>query len=67
MRHLGLSAPQIGINERMFIIDSHYINNQRNKNYDQKYKCFINPNILKRSNDYVFEWEYCLSIPGLAN
>ena len=54
---LGLSANQIGIMERAFIMYSNFKNRE-------KLVCF-NPEIIQYSPDEVFEDEGCLSYPGL--
>lgn len=51
----GLSAPQVGILQRFFIADC-------GDNFG--FEVFINPKLLKKSNDFVLELEGCLSFPG---
>ncbi|ACY40472.1 peptide deformylase [Blattabacterium sp. (Blattella germanica) str. Bge] len=55
---IGLAAPQIGKNIRLFIVETPYL--------DGKYKeVFINAKILKiHGKEYKFN-EGCLSIPGI--
>ncbi|MFA5059178.1 MAG: peptide deformylase [Candidatus Omnitrophota bacterium] len=50
---VGLAAPQVGINEQIFVAD---VGNGP--------AAFINPRILKKSGSEVLE-EGCLSIPGI--
>jgi len=51
---LGLSAPQVGKNYRMFVMG----------NSDRLYACF-NPQILIASPEQTIQREGCLSFPGL--
>lgn len=55
---MGLAAPQIGWNARVFII-----NPSGNKKHEM---VFINPIILETSGDLVGLEEGCLSIPGVT-
>jgi len=50
---LGLSAPQVGINQRIFVVD-----------IGDGPLALINPQILKKSGASLLE-EGCLSIPGI--
>ena len=55
---IGIAAPQIGINERIFITTINcYKKNQREIE-------MINPEILEISEDLVESEEGCLSLPG---
>ena len=54
---VGLSANQIGINERAFIMI-------RDMEYNETITCF-NPKIVKESKDKVVMEEGCLSYPEL--
>lgn len=57
----GLSAPQVGVNKRVFIIDIPPEQNEGNGT-DGK-EVFINPEIIEREG--FFSWEEgCMSIPG---
>jgi peptide deformylase len=51
----GLAAPQVGINQRFFIVE-----------LDNKYYIFINPKILQYSKELIDMEEGCLSIPDQA-
>lgn len=57
-RGLGLSAVQIGVLKRVFIVDLSVVD------ITSKMQVFINPEILESSNDAEFE-EGCLSFPGI--
>lgn len=59
---VGLAAPQIGMDIRMFVLDGEPLDEEVLKGFK---KVFINPEILEESGD---EWgfeEGCLSIPGI--
>jgi peptide deformylase len=51
---IGLAAPQVGLNYRMFLIGDP----------EQALACF-NPKILSTSEELVYEVEGCLTFPGL--
>ncbi len=73
-RGVGLAAPQIGLNLRMFVADASPLNDDddddENTDTEKKEiidfkKVFINPTIVEEWGD---EWVYeegCLSIPGV--
>lgn len=61
---IGLAAPQIGINKRIFIVDASPLAEDDETLAGLK-KIFVNPYITKRWDE---EWAYnegCLSIPGI--
>ncbi len=51
---VGLAAPQIGVNKRIFVIDT-----------DGKLRKIINPVFIERSEEFEEGEEGCLSIPGI--
>lgn len=53
----GLSAHQINIPLRMFVINLEITDGQFMKQY------FINPTIIQKSTEIITDWEGCLSIP----
>jgi peptide deformylase len=53
---LGLAAPQVGVQKRLFVYDLHD---------DQGPKVIVNPTISDARGEWVYE-EGCLSVPGLA-
>jgi len=55
-RGLGLAAPQVGIQKRLFVYDLHD---------DEGPKVLVNPTISEARGEWVYE-EGCLSVPGLA-
>jgi peptide deformylase len=57
---VGLAAPQVGRNERFFIIDISPVD----KTHSQIYE-FINPVITQGEGKIVFQ-EGCLSVPGFS-
>ena len=52
---LGLAAPQIGVQKRLFVYDMHD---------DEGPKVIVNPTISETRGEWVYE-EGCLSVPGL--
>jgi peptide deformylase len=62
VKGIGLAAPQIGENIRLFIVETPYLNGEHIQNYKE---VFINAKILKtHGKEYKFN-EGCLSIPGI--
>lgn len=53
---VGLAAPQIGVQKRMFVYDI----NDGNGGFT-----VVNPRVVERSGDWEYE-EGCLSVPGLS-
>lgn len=56
---VGLAAPQIGVFERIIVVDTDYINGAKNP------ITMINPEIIEFSDEQVIDKEGCLSIPGI--
>lgn len=56
---LGLAAPQIGKNIRLFVLFLDY------KTDDQRIVTMINPRIISRSDEMEIDQEGCLSLPGI--
>ena len=61
---IGLAAPQIGLDIRLFVIDLEPLA-EDNPKYNGFKKVFINPQILERTGDMVSAQEGCLSLPGI--
>ena len=70
---VGLAAPQIGMNIRMFVVDGTPFSEKDEDDEDDEpdlslvgfKKVFINPEVLEeRGEEWAFE-EGCLSIPGI--
>ena len=62
---MGLAAPQIGRNIRLFLVDTEQIDEEDRNGMQAIKKVFINPEIIEESGK---EWSYeegCLSIPHL--
>lgn len=55
---LGLAAPQVGVNTRIFVLILDY------KKRDEKIIAMINPEILEHSLDTEIAEEGCLSVPN---
>ena len=54
----GLAAPQLGVSQRVFVIDTTW------KDGDANPQAFVNPQIMARSDTTATGVEACLSIPG---
>ncbi|ART99681.1 peptide deformylase [Yoonia vestfoldensis] len=54
----GLAAPQVGVSQRVFVIDTTW------KDGDANPQAFVNPQIMARSDTTATGVEACLSIPG---
>jgi len=61
---VGLAAPQVGLINRIFVVDLSTLAEDEPSLADFK-KAFINPHIIEKSGDKVLMDEGCLSIPGL--
>ena len=56
----GLAAPQVGVSQRVFVIDTTW------KDGDPDPQAFVNPQIIARSKTTATAVEACLSIPDRA-
>ena len=74
-RGVGLAAPQIGLNLRLFVIDSTPLDDDEDEEENKNdigetkgiKKVFLNPTILEETGkDWGYE-EGCLSIPGIRS
>ena len=61
---VGIAAPQVSINNRLFIIASRP-NLRYPKAPKMEPKAIINPRLISHSEDRVKGWEGCLSVPGM--
>jgi peptide deformylase len=64
---VGLAAPQIGLSERIIVIE--YYERQEDEDKEdvpKKVWAVLNPEIVKSSTETVVGVEGCLSIPGLV-
>ncbi|MCR6637879.1 MAG: peptide deformylase [Sporocytophaga sp.] len=60
---VGLAGPQIGLNQRIFVVDG----SPMEEGLDDFKKAFINPEIIEETGE---DWPYdegCLSIPGVRS
>lgn len=60
---VGLAAPQVGISERLIVVE---YGDDEDENAPKKLYVVINPEISKASAEMVKDVEGCLSVPGLA-
>jgi len=58
---VGLAAPQVGLNQRMIVIDDK-VDNDGNPGPHPLY--LVNPEIIEKSAETIFFNEGCLSVPG---
>ncbi len=64
---VGLAAPQIGLSERIIVIEYHEKEEDEEKvDAPKKVWAVINPEIIKTSAETLMGVEGCLSIPGLV-
>jgi peptide deformylase len=61
---VGLAAPQIGIQKRMFVIDTLPLH-ENNEEVEIYEKAFLNPEIIWKSSSQFCFTEGCLSLPGI--
>ena len=62
---VGLAAPQIGLTDRIFVVDLTPLADDKNPQFDGFKKVFINAHITERSGEVESVKEGCLSIPGV--
>ncbi len=62
---IGIAAPQVGKNIRLFVIDATPVADDYPEVFDFK-RVFINAHITERSDDYMETSEGCLSLPGIS-
>ena len=60
---VGLAAPQVGISERLIVIE---FGDEENEDAPKKLYVVANPEIMEASEEMVSAIEGCLSIPGLV-
>lgn len=58
---VGLAAPQIGISERVIVIE---FGNEEDENIPPKLYTLVNPEITRTSQETIVGTEGCLSVPG---
>lgn len=62
---IGLAGPQVGLEDRIFVIDLSLLADEEHPEYKDLKKAFINARITNRTGDMVSTEEGCLSIPGI--
>jgi len=62
---IGLAGPQVGLEDRIFIIDLSPLADEEHPEYKDLKKAFINARITSRTGDIASTEEGCLSIPGI--
>jgi peptide deformylase len=67
---VGLAAPQVGISERLIVVEyaeqPEEVEGEEHKEVKPKLYVMINPEIVKTSEETVMGVEGCLSVPGLV-
>ena len=64
---VGLAAPQIGLSERLIVVEYYeHAEDEDKEDAPKKVWAVINPEIVKASEEKVMGVEGCLSIPGLV-
>ena len=64
---VGLAAPQIGLSERLIVIEYYERpEDEEKEDAPKKVWALLNPEIVKASEETVMGVEGCLSIPGLV-
>src|SRR5258707_13734045 len=67
---VGLAAPQVGISERVIVIEyanqPEEVEGEEREEVKPKLYVMVNPEIVKASQEAVLGVEGCLSIPGLV-
>ncbi len=62
---VGLAAPQIGLSERIFVVDLSPMASEEHPEFSDFKKVFVNAHIVERSGELEQVEEGCLSIPGI--
>ncbi len=62
---VGLAAPQIGLEDRIFVVDLEPLADDEHPEFKGFKKTFINAEIVERNGDLELVEEGCLSIPGI--
>src|SRR5215813_11827222 len=64
---VGLAAPQIGLSERIIVVEYfEHPEDEEKEGAPKKVWSVLNPEIIKPSDEKVMGVEGCLSIPGLV-
>lgn len=62
---VGLAAPQVGVNKRIIVYDTHAADTDK-EDKDQQFTPLINPEIIAASGSIISEGEACLSVPDYS-
>ncbi|HBG58884.1 peptide deformylase [Proteiniphilum sp. UBA1028] len=62
---VGLAAPQVGLDVRIFVVDLSPLASEESPEFKDFKKVFINAHITERSGEELLVEEGCLSIPGI--
>ncbi|MGI6074418.1 MAG: peptide deformylase [Fermentimonas sp.] len=62
---IGLAGPQVGLLERIFVVDLSPLADDEHPEFKDFKRAFINAHITERSGDMEIVEEGCLSIPGI--
>jgi len=62
---VGLAGPQVGLSERLFVVDLSPLASEEHPEFQDFKRVFINAHITERSGDLEMVEEGCLSIPGI--
>lgn len=62
---IGLAAPQVGLDDRIFVVDLSPLEDDEHPGFKDFKKVFINAHITDRQGDIENVEEGCLSIPGI--
>ena len=62
---VGIAAPQVGLDERIFVVDLEPLADDEHPEFKDFKKTFINARIVERGGEAVLIEEGCLSIPGI--
>jgi len=64
---VGLAAPQVGVFERLFVLDVDQVDEDGQKNRPRRLRVFVNPEIVWASAEDSPYTEGCLSVPGIES
>ncbi len=62
---VGLAGPQIGLEDRVFVVDLEPLADEKHPEFKGFKKVFINADITEKSGELELVEEGCLSIPGI--
>lgn len=62
---VGLAAPQVGLEDRIFVVDLSPLADEEHPEFNDMKKVFINAHITERTGELTIVEEGCLSIPGV--